>query len=157
MSKKTVFYIDKNNKDIVFNRKRHKLLYALLCPVTERPVLLIFKKNKKLSDYLTSDYEDASNSLYSNSGGVEGVVFFKNDRRSYCKHKNKEIFLTYHFGLKDDALARAVYEKTSGFGKKKGLEAFMEKLLSGKAEGFYIGRELVSGRDAIIAHLDKFD
>jgi hypothetical protein len=60
----------------------------------------------------------------------------------------------YYYGLKEDALIEKVFTEEYR-GRKIRLETFKRKLLDGKLEGFFVGREVVHGQDIVIAYCTK--
>lgn len=153
-------FVDVKNKAFIVDGNRYPLLYAICCPMTGEPVLVIIRSKSRSSQLESCVPNDG---FIERIGKTTGLLFRSaisthyvetiekgdegNDIRDYKGIK-------YYYGLKEDALIEKVFAEEYR-GRKIRLETFKKKLFDAKLKGFFVGREVVNGQDLIIAYCTK--
>jgi hypothetical protein len=149
-------FVDEKNRTFVVDGDRYPLLYALCCPMTGEPVLVIIRCKSRSN----SLFEDCvpRNGAAESVGKTTGLLFrgaisthyvetTKKDEREKDVKDYKGV--KYYYGLREDVLIEKVFTQEYR-GRKIRLETFKRKLLDGKLKGFLVGREVIQGQDIII-------
>ena len=149
-------FVDAKNRAFVVDGNKYPLVYALCCPMTGEPVVVIIR-GKSRSSLLEG--------CVPNDGAVEsigkttGLIFRGAISTHYVETIEKDDEgnevkdykgVKYYYGLKEDVLVEKVFTEEYT-GRKIRLETFKRKLLDGKLKGFFVGREVVHRQDLVIA------
>jgi hypothetical protein len=150
-------FVDVKNRAFVVDGDGYPLLYALCCPITGEPVVVIIRAKSRSSSLLESCVP--RNGRVENVGRTTGLLFRTAISTQYMEtiekdDEGKDVKdykgVKYYYGLKEDALVEKVFTDEYS-GRKIRLETFKRKLLDGKLKGFLVGREVIHGQDLIIA------
>jgi hypothetical protein len=150
-------FVDAKNMAFVADGTRYPLLYALCCPITEEPVLVIIRC--KPSAVALLEESVPRNGAIESAGKTTGLLFRCAISTQYIETTKKDDGgndvkdyrgVKYYYGLREDILIEKVFTEQYR-GRKIRLETFRKKLLDGNLKGFLAGREVVYGQDLVIA------
>lgn len=150
-------FVDAKNRAFVVDGNKYPLLYALCCPMTGEPLVVIVRANKRFISLL----EDCvpRNGAVESAGKTSGLLFKSAISTHYVETIKKDDEgndvkdykgVKYYYGLKEDVLVEKVFTEEYR-GRKIRLETFKRKLLDGKLKGFFVGHEVIHGQDIVIA------
>jgi len=150
-------FVDAKNRAFVVDGNKYPLLYALCCPMSGEPVVVIVRGNTRYASLLEGCVP--RNGAVESAGKTTGLLFrsaisthyvetiVKDDEGSDVKDYKG---IKYYYGLKEDVLIEKVFTEEYR-GRKIRLETFKRKLLDGKLKGILVGREVIHGQDLVIA------
>ena len=153
-------FVDGKNRAFVVDGNKYPLVYALCCPMTGEPVVVIIRGKSRSS--LLEGCVPNDGALES-IGKTTGLIFKRAISTHYVETVRKDDEgndvkdykgVKYYYGLKEDALIEKVFTEEYR-GRKIRLETFKKKLFDGKLKGYFVGREVVHGQDIVIAHCTK--
>jgi hypothetical protein len=150
-------FADAKNRTFVVDGDGYPLLYALCCPMTGEPVLVIIRCKPRSN----SLFEDCvpRNGAVESVGKTTGLLFRSAISTHYVEttkqdEQGKDVKdykgVKYYYGLREDILVEKVFTQEYR-GRKITVETFKKKLFDGKLKGFSIGRELIHEQDLVIA------
>jgi hypothetical protein len=153
-------FVDVKNKVFIVDGNKYPLVYALCCPMTGEPVVVIIRGKSCFSQLESCVPNDGS---VERVGKTSGLLFKSTISTHYVETMEKDgegndvkdyKGIRYYYGLKEDALIEKVFTEEYR-GRKIRLETFKKKLFDGKLKGFFVGREVVNGQDLVIAYCIK--
>jgi len=154
-------FVDAKNRAFVVDGNKYPLLYAICCPMTGEPLVVIIRWKSRSSSLLEGCVP--RNGVVESVGKTTGLLFKSAISTHYVETISKDgegnevkdyKGVKYYYGLKEDALVEKVFTEEYS-GRKIRLETFKRKLLDGKLKGFFVGREVVHRQDLVIACCTK--
>jgi len=150
-------FIDAKNRAFVADGNRYPILYALCCPITGEPVVVIIRCKPGAVSLLEELVP--RNGAIESAGKTTGLLFRCSISTHYIETTKRDDDgndvkdyrgVKYYYGLREDILIEKVFTEQYR-GRKIRLETFRKKLLDGNLKGFLAGREIVYGQDLVIA------
>ena len=148
-------FVNEKEKVLQVGKWSYPLLYALCCPISKKPLLLVVKSSSNLLGRLVPRGGDVIR-----EGKITGLLYRYAQDKLYVETvkankgeddtQSEYLSIRYFFGLKRDPLAEWVFKYAN---KDASLDrvSFREKLFEGKLEGFHVCREVIHGEDLVVA------
>lgn len=139
--------ISVKSRELLFSRRRYPVLYALLCPFSNEPIIAIARVGK-----YAFPKDGLKTRNYVEDNGHFAVATADYGDRCCQTVAGTDTIVRYFFGRPLSALLTDAFEHVIAESSRKlSFARFEEAVIKGTHQSVRIGKELIEGKDPIIA------